>query len=742
MNILLLEDSETDAEIVQRLLKKAVPDCHFRLAMNKKVFLEGLQEFNPDLILADNSLPQFNALEALEIVNKLDLNIPFILVTGAVSEEYAAEIIKQGADDYILKDRMSRLPKAIDDALKQRSLKTEKAEALRQLLESEENLKAIFDSASEAFVLTDIHGVVKDFNYRSKEMIFFVTGKEIRKDESIYDLLDDSRVEYFEMLFFEILKGESVYFDKLYDVQTDKACWINLSLSPVRKGNVITGVCITGRDITEKKFDEQRKEFDQNNLHALINNTNDPMWSVDRNFNLITSNQAFDELVILLSGSKPVPGTDILKDNLNIERIFQFKGCYERAFAGETFTEIEHSVIPFEIWSELSFYPIYEGEMVIGTACFSRNITARKKAEDEIRLINKRISSILNTLPANIALLDETGIIIDVNESWRRFADENGYAGESYGIGDNYLTTSRELKIGNDEDGEKVARGIGNILNRKIKEFVFEYACHAPGVERWFRLVATPLQEKEYGGAVVMHIDISEIRRLEKEKLNNITEQQKKITRAVLQGQEKERTRLGQELHDNISQLLAATKMKLGFCVRHYEKALPVIKECSEYVQEAMTEARNISHKMVLPRFEENGFRQSLELLIQKYQNAEKMIELETSRLQETMIPGEIKETLYRIVQEQLNNIEKHARASKIKIQVLTYPDRVDLLIRDNGIGFDMKMKRNGIGITNILNRAESYNGTAEIISDLGKGCSLLVAIPLHKEKVLMQVSS
>jgi PAS domain S-box-containing protein len=731
LNILMLEDSEPDAELVRRFLQKEHPLYVFKLAMSKDSFLEYLDGFKPDLILADNSLPDFNAKEALKIIRSRNLSIPFIMVTGAVSEEFAADIIKLGADDYVIKDRLSRLSKAIDGALKQRRIEREKSEAIQSLIKSEQNLKAIFDSASEAFILTDRDGIVKDFNNRAKDTILHIAEKIIAKGQSIFYFIEDLRKEYFQEVITKILSGETVQYDKLYTSPLGKTHWINYSFSPVKKGKIVTGICITGRDITGKKMADQQKEFEKNNLQALINNTHDLMWSVDRQFKLITSNHAFDEMVMRISGVKPVKGTDILKDNFNIEKIFRFKECYERAFNGETFTEFEHTSHPLEMWSEISFYPIYEGDVVIGTACFSRNITKRKKSEDEIRLSTERMSAILNTLPANIALLDENGVIVAVNNSWKKFAEQNGYTGAEYCINDNYLTISHGT-VGLDEaDGKKVASGISKVLAKTVKEFVFEYSCDSPKTKRWFRMIATPLQEEGYAGAVVMHIDISELRQLEQERLKRIREEQKKITRVVLQAEEKERSRLGQELHDNISQLLAAIKMKLGFCLAHPDKSRPVIMECTEYVQEAMSEARNLSHKMVLPRFEENGFRQSVELLAQKFQSDDKTIRVEVSRMDENLVSDGIKETLYRIVQEQLNNIEKYAKASEVVIQIITYPDHVAFVIRDNGVGFDLNKKGDGIGLTNIFNRAESYNGSAKIISEPGRGCTLLVEIPI-----------
>ena len=136
LKILILEDSISDTDLIIRLLKKEDLHSEFRLAMNRTDFLLALEEFGPDLILSDNSLPQFDSSEALKIARHRLPDIPFILVTGTVSEEFAAGIIKSGADDYILKDRMIRLPAAIEAVFKQR-----KAEADRK--EAEDSLKTM-----------------------------------------------------------------------------------------------------------------------------------------------------------------------------------------------------------------------------------------------------------------------------------------------------------------------------------------------------------------------------------------------------------------------------------------------------------------------------------------------------------------------------------------------------------------------------------------------------------------------
>ena len=91
-----------------------------------------------------------------------------------------------------------------------------------------------------------------------------------------------------------------------------------------------------------------------------------------------------------------------------------------------------------------------------------------------------------------------------------------------------------------------------------------------------------------------------------------------------------------------------------------------------------------------------------------------------------------LKLVIYRIIQEQLNNILKHAEASEVEIELKNEQVGVELFIKDNGKGFDTTKKSLGIGVTNIISRAELYKGTANFISQPGKGCSLIVSFPVE----------
>ena len=167
--------------------------------------------------------------------------------------------------------------------------------------------------------------------------------------------------------------------------------WINLVLTAFyNKMGFLTGFSSTTSNLHEKQSGETNEpngdnsEVDRNNLFALINNTNDLIWSVDRSYKLITSNNAFDGMVKYMSGNTIAKGSDVLAIGFSDEQLTRYKELYDRAFSGETFTVTERTELPEVFWSELSFHPIRIGDEVVGTACYAHDITESKLAEEKI----------------------------------------------------------------------------------------------------------------------------------------------------------------------------------------------------------------------------------------------------------------------------------------------------------------------------------------------------------------------
>ena len=117
---LLLEDSPSDAKLLLRCLQADKLDFEYKIVDTRDEFILAFTDFKPDVILSDHQLGGFNSREALDLSRKHMRDVPFILVTGSVSEEFAVSILKQGATDYILKGNLNRLPVAIKAALAQK----------------------------------------------------------------------------------------------------------------------------------------------------------------------------------------------------------------------------------------------------------------------------------------------------------------------------------------------------------------------------------------------------------------------------------------------------------------------------------------------------------------------------------------------------------------------------------------------------------------------------------------------
>jgi two-component system sensor histidine kinase UhpB len=253
---------------------------------------------------------------------------------------------------------------------------------------------------------------------------------------------------------------------------------------------------------------------------------------------------------------------------------------------------------------------------------------------------------------------------------------------------------------------------------------------------RWQFMSGQPIRN-EFGKVTAYFIistDISERKIMEEERVTSKIERQREVARVILQSQEVERNALGRELHDNINQMLASVNLQLAYYLEEPDNNTDLIKKCRQILAQAIQEARNLSHHMVMPRFSENSLQDELELLFGCFDSSIK-VTLEFGKMDETNIPSTIKETIYRIAQVQLHNIGKHSNANEVGMRVTNNHAGIKVHIYDNGIGFDTTQKRKGIGITNIYTRVESYNGTANIISQPGEGCVLSVTIPLSAGK-------
>lgn len=158
LKILMLEDLQDDVGLIERVLRKEKIRFVSKQVDSREEFVSALDEFLPDLVLSDHALPQFNSVEALKLCKKQGLDIPFILVTGTVSEEFAVSCLKHGADDYVLKSNLARLPSAISNSLKKRQIETKRRKAEKTLRKQNEELVKI-NKELDSFVYSVSHNL-------------------------------------------------------------------------------------------------------------------------------------------------------------------------------------------------------------------------------------------------------------------------------------------------------------------------------------------------------------------------------------------------------------------------------------------------------------------------------------------------------------------------------------------------------------------------------------------------------
>lgn len=334
----------------------------------------------------------------------------------------------------------------------------------------------------------------------------------------------------------------------------------------------------------------------------------------------------------------------------------------------------------------------------------------RKKAEENIIASEEKYRQMFYQNPFPMWINDEYTLqILEVNEA---AVQKYGYEREDF-----LTLTINDIQVSG-----------ANVLNKKIDGTPQRIWTHRKknGDTIIVEFTYYPIN---YFGRTAMQAqvnDITENIRLEEE----LILQKQQLVEAVLNAQENERKTIGAELHDNINQVLTAVKLNLGLAIE-YQDNKALIEKCEKNIEKVMEEIRKLSKQLILPgNLKELGLVQSIQDMMEEVLHLSGIgWKMFAKGVKENLLSEEQKLTLYRIVQEQLNNILKHAEASSIAITLDVSVSKVQLKIADDGKGFDTNRQRNGIGITNIINRAELFNGKVEIESSPGKGCSLLIEL-------------
>ncbi len=209
-------------------------------------------------------------------------------------------------------------------------------------------------------------------------------------------------------------------------------------------------------------------------------------------------------------------------------------------------------------------------------------------------------------------------------------------------------------------------------------------------------------------------------------------QKQKDILRAAIESQEKERNEIGKELHDSVTQILATANIYLSLARKDNEiRTLELVQDSRNLINKAIEEIRNLSHALVSSHIDNVGLVVSVEHLINNMHPLQIVKVDFKHKIEDHVIHPMLLLTVYRIIQEQMNNVFKHARASKVSIDLRIKNDTIKLHISDDGIGTANYLTGKGIGLSNIRNRVNTYNGNVVFETSPGNGFKVTVELPL-----------
>jgi PAS domain S-box-containing protein len=278
---------------------------------------------------------------------------------------------------------------------------------------------------------------------------------------------------------------------------------------------------------------------------------------------------------------------------------------------------------------------------------------------------------------------------------------------------------------------------------KPVKDVVIGIRHENSNERLWLIMNTEPIMDstgRKVINIICSFVDITEQRKLSQQQIEQEILKQKLITQATIDGQEKERSQIGKELHDNINQHLNTTRLFLEIAQEKNDpvQMLEMVNLAYKDLSNIINEIRLLSQSLVPPTLGDLGLIESTQDIIDSLKRTHKFkISFYHKHFHEENLPDNLKLTLFRIIQEQVNNIVRHSNAQAITIQLQTDAENIILMIRDNGKGFEPANIKKGQGLANIRNRAELFNGRVEIDSAPGSGCTLSVTIPQLNEAIL-----
>lgn len=357
----------------------------------------------------------------------------------------------------------------------------------------------------------------------------------------------------------------------------------------------------------------------------------------------------------------------------------------------------------------------------------TRDITERRMAEQALRKSEEQYRYLFNNNPASIIIwyLDDFSI-----------GEVNDAAIAIYGYSRQELLQKRVLDFQTEAETSLIQDLAEKALSdESYRDTIIWRHKTRSGRLKHLQIAAHRVIYNDRPAILSLGIDVTEKTALERKLVEERIKKNKEITAAVINAQEQEREEIGLELHDNINQILASSRLYLGLAKSGGKTQAKYMGETDMLINCAIQEIRALSHSLIPPFLEGNEFIESLDNIIKTtMEGSALVIEKEIIGIGEPPLSDKMQLTIYRIVQEQFNNIIKYAKASTVVLKLVQEGTRVNLVIRDDGQGANLSNKSDGVGLMNIRTRASLFNGEVAIKTAPGKGFELMITFNINDE--------
>jgi two-component system, NarL family, sensor histidine kinase UhpB len=819
IRILFVEDNPSDVDLAERVIHNEGLSFSSLRVETQPDLLKALDEFNPDVIICDYSMPAFDGKKALEIVLRFNKDLPVIMFTGSVREHIAVECMKAGASDYVIKEHIDRLPFAIKESIEKREIRIKAELAITELNVNKSRLFSLFEKSPVSITEED-YSEVKKFTdellasgITDLKKYFDENPAAVRKCFSIIKIIDINETgvktigakskSYFlenvdkyiniqddlnprKKIILALVDGRTKYEGSCrMKVQSGEEIdfYYTLSVVPGYE-DTLSRIIVNLFDITELSKAKQQLDSNLNLIEKILAASPNLIYIYDlhKKEYIYTNQEIINTLGYTPSQIRSF-GSSVVEKLIHpddVNNMVEFQKKYINISFGEVY-EIDYRIRHAEghwLWlhsrdvlfskdpdgnvkqilgmaTDITSNKIYEEnllrmskdeqernnaliksneeliaicEIAVRTTVELQNeIENRKNIELKIRQAQAQLETVLESLTDII--------LVSIDRDFRQICYNSAHV--------------KAIKLEYNKDvviGENLLDCIGLESDREIAKTNYDLcfsgkshvAIECIGKNKdYYEVRYNPVynESSEVIGATAILTNINKRIYAENEiREKNI--QLQKLNKHIVEIRENERSLISREIHDQLGQSLTALKMDLTCFINdsttnNDDKGK--LQSMIDLVTATISDVQRISAELRPGILDDLGLAPAIEWYCDEFERRYGLqLNLSLNNVQSDNINDNL--TIYRVMQESLTNIVRHAQAKSVTIKLKEIKKCISFTVKDDGIGISpRKIKSSGsLGLRGMYERVKQSGGTIRISSPGNSGTKIQVYIPIY----------